>query len=168
MTTLPQILEFIRSVSFGALFVNAILILAYIYFPHLFPDNFTYKEVLYVGTLAGTVLHRLIHAIIFNPLTKSISKSLAFYAKLLESSLLFRNNVLSKEEYSMIAKQLKSEYFSISLDLPKNNQATSVEVKNTVKPSDIVVGKIESKRDLQLSDSSEVIKTDIDSTAPNP
>jgi hypothetical protein len=114
MVTFAQILEFIRSVSFGALAVNSILLLTFIYFPHLFPDGFTYKEVLYIGTAIGTVLHRALNALLFNPLTKSIARSFTFYAKLAEIHLLFKSKVLTEKQYNRIADSLKAEYFSIA------------------------------------------------------
>ena len=114
MITLAQILEFIRSISFGALAVNSVLLLTFIYYPHIFPSGFTYKEVLYIGTVIGTVLHRTLNALIFNPATKSIARSFTFYTKLLELHLLHSRRVLNAEQYVRISDLLKADYFGIS------------------------------------------------------
>ena len=120
MVTPVQVLEVIRSISFGALVINAVLFTVYLYYPGLFPQGVSVKELLYIGTALGTALHRGIHVAIFNPLTTSIAKSFSFYAKYLEVYAARRNRVLSDEEFERYSSRLKEGYFGMmGVDVPE-------------------------------------------------
>lgn len=120
MVTPVQVLEVIRSISFGALVVNAVLFAVYLYYPGLFPQGVSVKELLYIGTALGTALHRGIHVAFFNPLTASIAKSFSFYAKYLEIYAARRNRVLSDEEFERYSSRLKEGYYgTMGVDAPE-------------------------------------------------
>lgn len=120
MVTPVQVLEVIRSISFGALVVNAVLFAVYLYYPGLFPQGVSVKELLYIGTALGTALHRGIHMAFFNPLTASIAKSFSFYAKYLEINAARRNRVLSDEEFERYSSRLKEGYYgTMGVDAPE-------------------------------------------------
>jgi hypothetical protein len=115
---LPQLLEFIRSLSFGALAVNAILLLVYYCYPHFFPADFSYKEILAIGTLVGTAAHRVLNAAAFNPFTHAMYRSIGFYGKLYELGLLRVRGIVSEEEYLKISTRMKHDYFGVPLMEP--------------------------------------------------
>ena len=120
MVTPVQVLEVIRSISFGALVVNAVLITLFLYYPGLFPQGVTFTELLYIGTALGTALHRGIHLAFFNPLTASIAKSFSFYAKYLEVSAARKNNVIDEEEFERYSSRLKEGYYgTMGVDAPE-------------------------------------------------
>lgn len=111
MVTTSQLLELLRSISFGALSVCFTLYLIFTYHPTVFPSHTTPREIVFLGLAAGTLVHRLLHSILFNPLTKSVARSFAFYSSVLELSLNFQAGLLTSAEYQMFGEQLKSEYF---------------------------------------------------------
>ncbi|HEX5705727.1 MAG TPA: hypothetical protein VFX96_00410 [Pyrinomonadaceae bacterium] len=113
MITFAQILEFVRSVCFGALAVSSLLMLAYSYFPGYFPPAITHTEVFFTGVVIGTLLHRALHAALFNPFSRALGTSFGFYTKLAELALLRRSGVISREEFRSIANQMKANYFGV-------------------------------------------------------
>lgn len=109
-----QVLELIRSISFSSLVVGFLLYLAFARHPTLFPPGTTTKEVVFIGAAVGTIVHRALHAAIFNPLTKSVAISFAFYAKVLELGLNHQAGILTEEEYRLFSAQRKAQYFGVS------------------------------------------------------
>lgn len=114
MISLSQTLELIRSISFAALALCFFLYLAFTYHPTLFPSSMTTREVLFIGSGIGTILHRSLHAAMFNPLTKSVARSFAFYAKVVELDLNRRSGIINENEWRLFGGQLKAQYFGIS------------------------------------------------------
>jgi hypothetical protein len=111
MSSFAQIIELLRSISFGALLANCLLFMVFVRHPNLFPANMTPKELFFIGTAFGTLLHRSINSVIFNPLTRSLASSLAFYSKLIELAINRNKGLLTKDEYSRFSSELKAQYF---------------------------------------------------------
>lgn len=114
MTTPAQVLELIRSISFSSLVVGFLLYLTFARHPTLFPPGTTTREIVFIGAVIGTILHRAFHAVIFNPLTRSAALSLAFYTKVLELGVNYQAGVLTEEEYRLFSAQRKAQYFGVS------------------------------------------------------
>jgi hypothetical protein len=114
MISLAQTLELIRSISFAALVTCFFFYLAFTYHPTLFPEHTNLKEIIFVGSALGTILHRALHSAIFNPLTRSVARSLGFYVKVVELDLNRRAGVLTEDEYRTFGKQMKCRYFGMT------------------------------------------------------
>jgi hypothetical protein len=114
------VLELVRSLSFGALFANAILLLVFKYHPNYFPAGVGYKEVVAVGTIVGTVLHRALNNALFNPATKALAQSAFFYVKLSELHLAYKIGLITRKEYFGFTHRIKLAYFGKpDLDISK-------------------------------------------------
>lgn len=49
----------------------------------------------------------------FNPLTKSVAKSFAFYAKVAELDLNRRLGIINESEFELFGRQLRAQYFGL-------------------------------------------------------
>lgn len=116
MFNVTQLLEFARSVCFGALAVSSLLLLAHAYFPAYFPADVSRWEVFYAGTVLGTLLHRALHWLLFNPVSQAAGRSLSFYAKFAELNLLRRTGALTEGQFKNVADQFKADYFGVPVE----------------------------------------------------
>ncbi|MBC8028832.1 MAG: hypothetical protein H7Z16_01865 [Pyrinomonadaceae bacterium] len=129
MISSSQILELIRSISFAALGVCFFLYLAFTYHPSFFPSDTTTREIIFIGSAIGTIVHRALHAAMFNPLTKSIARSFAFYAKVVELDLNRRLGIIDENEFRRFGGQVRTQYFGSS------ESAIVLETKKTPDPT---------------------------------
>lgn len=116
MITVAQLLEYARSVCFGALAVSFMLLLVHSYFPSYFPAGVSRGEVFYAGTVLGTLLHRSIHWVLFNQVSRAVGRSLSFYVRFAELNLLHQTGALTDKEFKNSATYLKADYFGLSVE----------------------------------------------------
>lgn len=97
MITLVEVLEFLRSLGFGAMFCGGLTGLVYCISPHTFTSKVSIKEVMVIGGLLGAGLHRVINGLI-NRFLNPITNSLSFYSKVLQLTWLQSRGLISNTD----------------------------------------------------------------------
>ena len=118
MTTLVEVLEFLRSLGFGAMFCGGLTGLVYCISHHTFTSKVSIKEVMVIAGLLGAWLHRVINGVI-NRFLNPITNSLSFYSKLLQLTWLQSRGLISNTDSEELLNDFTRGYI---LGLPSQPQ----------------------------------------------
>jgi membrane-bound metal-dependent hydrolase YbcI (DUF457 family) len=104
-----RVLEFIRSLGFGALLGSGLAGLIYLGLLAKFPTEPNLENVLLVGALIGAGSHQLIDALIVRSVLHPLGNFVRYYGKLVQLVLLRR--IIGHGETDELIKELTRRYF---------------------------------------------------------
>lgn len=134
-----KIIEFIRSLGFGAIFTSGIFGLIYTLFPHHFPESIHLNDIMTLGALLGAGGHRAINTLIELTVFKQWQKSFLFHRKLRELRDL--KDAMKAKDYNVIQRHIIAQYFLDSYNIDEytkilDTQAPSQAIKRNDPPTD--------------------------------
>ena len=111
MNVKVDIINYVRSLSFGGLLGCGVAYLVFLSYPHHFDGRASLETVVIFGSLLGAALHRAIDALLVKALLLPFVKFTSYYGKLIELTLQHRAGLIDDELYKQIKNELDRDYF---------------------------------------------------------